>query len=379
MSRVILHIADFAAPYPGAFITQLRMLDSEVRGRGIGQCAFIFPPTASNSAWYGQWTSEGTSVSTLPPGTFGSSWRTATALARAVERADAALVHSHFGSYDVAAAVAVARLRRRGQVCGLLWHYRTALEEDVDARSISRRIKDFIRYRLSGQPVDGCLAVTAALAVEAARRGLGDKAMSMLAGCDVESFRPDADVRGRVRAALGLADSDVLVLHLGWAWHRKGGDLLAGAAQLLEERGHTDLVYFSVGAPQDVPRIRSLPFTDRIADIHRAADVFVSASRSEGFGNGVVEAMASGTPVVAALAAGQRETFEGVPGCVTVPLADCKGLANGMETMLSARSDWARLGAANRAHVESNYDMRDWARRMADVYERHFDCSGVRP
>jgi glycosyltransferase involved in cell wall biosynthesis len=233
---------------------------------------------------------------------------------------------------------------------------------------------------MARQAVDACLAVTEALADEASRRGLGPKALAITAGCDTESFRPSPSVRARVRAAMGLQSDDILILHLGWAWHRKGGDLLVAAAEQLQQRGHTGLIFASVGATgAGSSLVRSLPFTDRVHELHQAADIFVSSSRSEGFGNGVVEAMATGTVVVAAQATGQREIFEGVSGCVAVAVDDPLCLADGIADLIARRNDWPTLGAMNRAHILARYDMRDWACRMADVYERMLSMRAVRP
>ena len=51
MRARVLHVSDFAAPYPGAFIRQLRMLAEELRGRGQGTMAFAFPARAEGRRW----------------------------------------------------------------------------------------------------------------------------------------------------------------------------------------------------------------------------------------------------------------------------------------------------------------------------------------
>ena len=282
MSQVVLHVADYSAPYAGAFITQLRMVDEELCRRGAGHCAFAFPAVAEDSSWFQRQRTDGSWVGSLHASPTRSMLRAAGELVQAVEETGASIIHTHFGSYDLPAVLAVGQLRRRGRPCRLLWHYRTALEEDIDRRPLRRRVKDFVRYRVAGRKVDGCLAVTAAMAHEAARRGLGPKASAMVAGCDTETFAPQPAVRNRVRAELGLQPDDVLILHLGWAWRRKGGDLLVAAARLLQQRGVTQLVFASVGAPRTEGPVRSLPFTDKLPELHQAADIFVSASRSEG-------------------------------------------------------------------------------------------------
>ena len=95
-----------------------------------------------------------------------------------------------------------------------------------------------------------------------------------------------------------------------------------------------------------VPPVRSLPFTERVEEIHQAADIFVSASRSEGFGNGLVEGLASGCVAVGTLVEGQREIFEGLPGCRSVPVEDPVAIADAVESLLAQRERWPELGEA---------------------------------
>ncbi len=360
----VLHVCDFAAPYGGAFIRQLELLDAELRRRGRGPSAYGFPEDVRGAAWCERLRAGGSTVHFLPrtsPRTPGRARRT---VASAVAETDCRIVHSHFGTYDLPVVMAA---RRRPVV----WHYRTELEEPVGERGPARRLKDFMKFGVAGRRVDRFVAVTQALAREAAARGAGDRACAVVAGCDTERFRPDAQARRRVREALGIPESSVVVLHLGWHWRRKGGDLLAAAARELLERGREDLVFLSLGAPsaEVVSPVRSLAFTERVEEIHQAADVFVSASRSEGFGNGLVEGLASGCVAVATLVEGQREIFEGLAGCRSVPVEDPLAIADAVDYLLTQRERWPELGESNRAHIVRNYELRDWARRMADLYD----------
>jgi glycosyltransferase involved in cell wall biosynthesis len=360
----VLHICDFAAPYGGSFIRQLELLDAELRGRGREPTAYGFPEDVRGADWCERLQAGGSSVHFLPRTSPRAPGRASWAVARAIHTTGCRIVHSHFGTYDVPVALAA---RRRPVV----WHYRTELEQPVAERGSVRRLKDFMKFGVAGRGVDRFVAVTQALAREAAARGAGERACAVVAGCDTERFRPDAQARRRVREALGISDSSVVVLHLGWHWRRKGGDLLTAAARTLLERGVEDLVFLSLGAPPSevVPPVTSLPFTERVEEVHQAADIFVSASRSEGFGNGLVEGLASGCVAVGTLVEGQREIFEGLPGCRSVPVEDPVAIADAVDSLLAQRERWPELGESNRAHIVRKYELRDWAHRMADVYD----------
>lgn len=369
----VLHIADFDAPYPGAFIGQLRMLDDELRARGARPTAFAFPVHAADREWCAELVRDGFDVYRLPRGRPRGDRAIAAAIEQIASDAGATVVHTHFGSYDMSTARAVRRLRARGaRRLAQVWHYRTALECDVDQRVLGRRVKDYLKFVRAGAGVDCCVAVTEALAVEVAARGMGDRAQAVVAGTDTDTFRPiGSAARQHLRRKLGIADDEIFVLHMGWHWHRKGGDLLAAAARELEARGYGRLVFCSIGAPVDLllAPVRLLVPTDQVHELHQASDVFVSASRSEGFGNGLVEALACERVAVAALVDGQREIFAGLEaGCVPVPPGDAIALADGIERLLRVREQWGALGATNRAHIVANNSMRRWARNMADIY-----------
>jgi glycosyltransferase involved in cell wall biosynthesis len=252
----------------------------------------------------------------------------------------------------------------------VVWHYRTALETPIAQRSLPRRAKDGLKFGMVGRRVDACLGVTEALAEEVRARGAGDRARSLVSGCDTDRFRPDAGIRSRVRAELGVGEDELVVLHLGWHWRRKGGDLLVDAARLLQSRGVIGVRYLSLDAPSDevADPIEALPFTARPQDLQCAADVFVSASRSEGFGNGLVEALACERVAVATLVQGQREIFAGLPGVIGIPPEDAGALAGGLERLFEHRDTWETWGREHRRHIDERYGLGAWARRMADMY-----------
>lgn len=373
----VLHVTDFAAPYPGAFIRQLRMLDEELRGRGCAPSAFALQDPACDLPWASELRESGCDVSPLPPGTSRAERPVAHALAGTIERLRPDVVHVHFGTYDLSAARAIRTLRSAGARAGnaaLVWHYRTALEVPVCERGVTRRLKDRLKYVHGARDVELCVGVTDALAREVAERGLGGRARGIVAGCDTDTFHADPRARAEVRATLGVREDEVLVLHMGWAWYRKGGDLLVEAARRLEARGDASgarFVFASIGAPDgvDVGPVRRLAMTPDVHALHQASDVFVSASRSEGFGNGLVEAMACGNVAVAAMAAGQVETFHDIPSVAAVPVDDAGAIVAALERLMTQREHWPELGEQGRSHVLENHSMRRWAREMADAYE----------
>jgi glycosyltransferase involved in cell wall biosynthesis len=131
----------------------------------------------------------------------------------------------------------------------------------------------------------------------------------------------------------------------------------AEAKQLVDELGLTELVRF-------------VPFTQDTANLYQASDVVVAPSQGPELGRPVIEAAASGVPVVAS---GSR-----TGGGVVVPgetgiLVDNFGvetLAGAVAELLADSKNRRRLGRAARRHAERNFDPQKNARRIESIYRR---------
>ena len=92
-----------------------------------------------------------------------------------------------------------------------------------------------------------------------------------------------------------------------------------------------------------------------IARSLRTADVFLHTSSSEGISNAVLEAMASGLPVVTSDAGGMREAVrDGVDGFV-VGVRDTEATADALALLAADPSLRAQMGAAGRGRVEAEF------------------------
>jgi teichuronic acid biosynthesis glycosyltransferase TuaC len=145
-------------------------------------------------------------------------------------------------------------------------------------------------------------------------------------GVDLELFRPGD--RGAARAGLGQAASGPLVLVVGH-WIPRKDPLLALEAFARAAAGEARLVFVGSGplGPLIERRARELGLGERVRlentatperlrDWYRAADVLLLTSSREGRPNVVLEALASGRPVVATSAGGTGELLEGLPGAL---------------------------------------------------------------
>lgn len=89
----------------------------------------------------------------------------------------------------------------------------------------------------------------------------------------------------------------------------------------------------------------------------------------EAFGMFMLEAMASGVPVVQPRRGASPEIIEATGGGVTYDPVDPAALARELESLLLDESRWRRMSQAGRAAVRERYDVSRTAEAMMGVYE----------
>ncbi|MGD9046658.1 MAG: glycosyltransferase family 1 protein [Anaerolineae bacterium] len=162
----------------------------------------------------------------------------------------------------------------------------------------------------------------------------------------IEAFRRLLNEHGDEPEMMGLQ----LVIAGGKGWMYE--EMLA----LVERRGLTDRVRFpGFAADEDLPALYSL------------AAVFAFPSWYEGFGLPVLEAMACGTPVVAADNSSLPEAV-GKAGLM-VSAGDTAALASALADLLADGELRARLGAAGREQARK-FTWEDAGRELLEVYQR---------
>jgi sugar transferase (PEP-CTERM/EpsH1 system associated) len=134
------------------------------------------------------------------------------------------------------------------------------------------------------------------------------------------------------------------------------GPLRAEAGRLLAERDAASLAWLP-GSREDV------------APILRGLDVFVLPSKAEGISNTILEAMASGLPVVATRVGGNPELVtEGESGLL-VPAGSPEALAQAVRRYLDEPGLAQRQGQAARRRIEREFSLDAMVSRYLAVYD----------
>ena len=100
----------------------------------------------------------------------------------------------------------------------------------------------------------------------------------------------------------------------------------------------------------------------------QATDIFVLSSVEEGISNAVLEAMATGVPIVTTTAGGMVEAVtDGVEGFV-VPVRNAAALADRIERLATDPAARVAMGAAARRRAEQDFSIQRQATEFESIY-----------
>ena len=181
------------------------------------------------------------------------------------------------------------------------------------------------------------------------------------------------------------AASGMHVISLGNIRRVKGFDVFIRAAALIVPLFPN--VSFSIAGdvlePDYFAELQSLIFSlnlgvvfsfiGGVSDIQRylyGANIFVSSSRSEGFSNAIIEAMAAALPVVATNVGGNAEAvIDGVNGYL-VPSDDPETLSTAILALLSNPKQAMAMGLAGQKYASEHFSIDAMMTRIVGIYDK---------
>ncbi len=272
------------------------------------------------------------------------------ALARGVE-----LIHSHLAVSDIATAAAglvlpgiirITTVHNRGveldRIKALLW--RRALSRFHRILAVSDAVQDSLPRGLPIQVVRPSLV-------------------------DPDQARP---TRAQARAALGIRHDVPLVMAIGRLAPIKGFDVLARAAHRLKTP-NARIVLIGEGPERErlaqMGGLTLLGPKDDVDALLPAADVLVCPSRSEGFPQVPLHAMAAGIPVVATPVGGTPEIVLDAQTGRLVPAEDPTALATALDDLLLAPEQAQALGQAGLRRIhEAGFTRKAMLDKTRSIY-----------
>jgi glycosyltransferase involved in cell wall biosynthesis len=197
-------------------------------------------------------------------------------------------------------------------------------------------------------------------------------------GIDTSVFRPSGDRDSRVVLAVGRLDDprkNIAMLVEAFAIARKqlSTDIrLMLAGERPPGADITDLAA-RLGVANAIDIRLSLSLED-LAALYRRAAIFALSSDEEGLGIVVLEAMASGAPVVCTRCGGpETSVVHGETGFL-VPTGDVRAFADGLIALFSDARLRTRMGEAARAHVEHTFSLQPTGEAFVNAYDELLGC-----
>ena len=238
-------------------------------------------------------------------------------------------------------------------------------------------------YRLLTRWVSGFIAVSAD--VKTALRnnlGLAEAKITVICnGVDLQRYSHRID-RVRIREQLGLGNkAQVLVMVATFKEQKGHRHLIAALAPIISDWPQLQVLLAGDGPlkPEIEEQVRALGLTAQVhflgsrsdvRDLLVASDYFVLPSLWEGLPMALIEAMASGLPIISSDVSGTRQVMVPNETGLMVPPGDVARLREAIVGFLGEPQKAMVMGAAARGRVEACFSAEKQAEEHARLYRQ---------
>ena len=240
-------------------------------------------------------------------------------------------------------------------------------------------------YQMASTRVNGFIAVSDEVerAILQTMRVNKSRVTTICNGVDVRRYQRKVD-RNTIRTNLGLKETDQVMIVVGTLKEQKGHRyLVEAAAPLIAQRNHLHILFAGDGPlrnslQQQVQQlglgshIHFLGNRKDIPDLLAASDYFVLPSLWEGLPMALIEAMASGIPVLATCVSGSQQVVASGETGVLVPPGDVDQLRQAMAEMIANPERAKQMGQAGSAHVEARFGAGKQADEHLALYQKEW-------
>ena len=235
------------------------------------------------------------------------------------------------------------------------------------------------------------LSVSQALVEEISRKfGVASSRFkAILNGVDIERFQPDTKARMQVRQALNIEANDVIIGSVGRLVEVKNYPSLLKAFSLVSQRfTNVKLMLAGDGPLRDLleemadtlgikENVLFLGRREDVAAVMNAMDIFVLPSFREGLSNTVLEAMASGLPVVVTNVGGNPEIVVENQSGFLFTVSDCEQLASMLSDLIANEEQRKSMSDFARSHVVHHYSLQVMIESYQKTYQSLIFQHGV--
>lgn len=194
---------------------------------------------------------------------------------------------------------------------------------------------------------------------------------------DLDEFKPNPQKRLEIREKYNIKENDIVLMLSGYEFKRKGLKYVIEALPLV--RGRIKLLAVGEENPKTykelaislgvLDKIIFTGFVPKIKDYYTAADIYVFPTTYEPFGLVVLEAMASGLPVIVSKLTGAAELIKnGKEGLLLHNPTDSKEIAEKINVLVDNKDLRKQMGE-NAYKTAQEYSWDRLAKRILEVYK----------
>lgn len=282
----------------------------------------------------------------------------------------------HTRNWGALEGVVAARLAR----VPLVIHSEHGYEVDMLSGMPMRR-RLFRRFAFS--LVDSVMAVSNELREYHAKHAWiqSERIRVIYNGVDTTRFCASPATRLRMRRELGLATEAIVIGSVGRLVPIKNYRMFLRAAELVISRGFNVAVLLVGDGPElqalqnqacesEILRDRVIfaGASDQVPEVLNTMDIFVLPSASEGMSNTLLEAMATGLPVVATRVGGNPEVVDEGHSGYLFEAGDSPSLAERLSELCAGATLRATCGASARNRALRHFSLDAMVRRYTELY-----------
>jgi len=201
-------------------------------------------------------------------------------------------------------------------------------------------------------------------------------------GIDLNKFQPQTKEKKRImRKEYGFKEEDFILFYAAELNHNKHQDLLINVVNILKDRIPNIKLLLAGNGPLEGQYKRQveqlnlgryvdfLGYRDDIPSLLAMSDVVVASSRREGLPVNIMEAMATGLPIVATDVRGHRDLIINGENGYIVGLDDIEGFAKSIEYLYKYKELRNKFGKKG-IEIVQKYSLVNVLREMESLYQK---------
>lgn len=362
----VLHIMDFAAPYGGNFILSIECLEKHWAQSGTS--TYLFPDVARGCSWVLDLIARGKRVYFIDRSFFSKKvkWNNLQQLQTILKTEDIHIIHTHFVACNYTLFLLKKVFARNVYIIG---HFHS--QYFFSSKNWVKKIK----VQITNSSFDLIIGVSKSVADGVIQNGINKtKVCYVPNGINFNRLDTFDEIKF-------TEDESKVILMFGRPYHTKGVDVaIEAVSKLICDGKDVKLVVSYTGSLDEIRAeiladFKTIPSwlilvspRNDVATYYNAADIFLSASREEGFSYSLVEAayckpmlVSSNIPAPVAL---------NIPAVALFESENAMQLSEVLNNMINIKSvEKLRLKDLQQHYVASQFDLDSWASNVIAYYK----------